>query len=228
MAEIKNSTQDHLDIEDIQDDLVIMKTGSVALVLETTAVNFDLLSEVEQDAMISAYGHLLNSLSFAIQVIIRSKKMDVTTYLQNLINLEEKQTNPFVQQKIKEYRSYISELVSKNEVLDKRFYVIIPYQEILLTSSGSGDPLSFLFGTKKKTTINKRAILEKAKIDLKPKKEQLIKQFSGIGLRVRQLTTQELVELFYDIYNPDSAREQKMRLGSEDYTAYFVEPAVGG
>lgn len=227
MTEIKASTQEHLDIEDIVDDLLILKNGAAATIFETTAVNFDLLSEVEQDAVIASFGQLLNSLSFPIQVVIRSKRMDVSSYLDRLGELEEKQTNPYLKEKIKGYRQYISELVSKNEVLDKHFYITIPYEEITL-STPTSNPLSLLTGKSAPLHFNKRRLLEKAKIDLKPKKEQLLKQLSAIGLKARQLTSQELVELFYDLYNPDEAREQKMRLSAADYTSYFVEPAVGG
>lgn len=228
MSELKASTQEHLDIEDIRDDLLLLKDGTAAAVLETTAVNFDLLSEREQDAMIMAYGQLLNSLSFPIQVVIRSKRMDITEYLLSLKEREEKQTNPYLREKIKEYRRYILELVSKNEVLDKHFYVVVPYQEITLPAPAAFSPLSLLTGKKPPPRFDKSALLERAKIDLKPKKESLVKQFSSIGLKVRQLTSQELVELFYGIYNPDTAHEQKVRFSAAEYTSYFVEPAVGG
>lgn len=225
MAEIFASTQKHLDIYGIEQGLIILKNGGARLVLSCTAVNFDLLSEVEQDAIIAAYSGLLNSLSFPIQVVIRSKKMDISFYLDQLKTVEKEQTNRFLKKRIASYRGYVEQLISKNEVLDKSFYVIIPYQEMLLTSPEN--PLKKLFSPRKRVVLNKSAILKRAKIQLEPKKEHLIKQFNKIGIKARQLRTQELIELFYDIYNPDLARQQHLR-GAEEYTAPLVRPAVEG
>ncbi len=226
MAEVLASTQKHLDIYDIDQDLVILKNSGVRLVLSCTAVNFDLLSEVEQDAIIAAYSALLNSLSFPIQVIIRSKKMDISFYLDKLKSVEKEQTNRYLKKRIASYRGYVERLISKNEVLDKSFYVVIPHQEMLLTSPEN--PLKKLFSRRKRIILNKSAILKKAKIQLEPKKEHLIKQFNKVGVKAKQLTTKELTELFYDIYNPDLARQQHLRLGAEEYTAPLVRPAVEG
>ncbi len=225
MANKIASTQQHLDIYDIDQGLIILKNGGARLVLSCTAVNFNLLSEVEQDAIIASYSGLLNSLSFPIQVVVRSKKMDISFYIDQLKTVEKEQTNRFLKKRIASYRSYVEQLISKGEVLDKSFYVVIPYQEMLLTSPES--PLRKLFPGRKKVGFNKSAILKKAKIQLEPKKEHLIKQFNKIGIKTRQLNTQELIELFYDIYNPDLARQQHLR-GAEEYTAPLVRPAVEG
>jgi len=225
MAKNLTSTQQHLDIYDINQGLVLLKNGGARLVLSCTAVNFNLLSEIEQDAIIGAYSGLLNSLSFSIQVIIRSKKMDISFYLDQLKTVEEEQTNKFLKKRIASYRSYVEQLISKNEVLDKSFYVVIPYQEAILTASEN--PLKKLFPKKGRVVLNKSAVLKKAMVQLEPKKEHLIKQFNKIGVRAKQLNTQELIELFYDIYNPDLARRQHLRR-AEEYTAPLVRPAVEG
>lgn len=225
MANILASTQQHLDIYSIDQDLLILKNGGARLVLFCTAVNFDLLSEVEQDAIIAAYSELLNSLSFPIQVVVRSKKMDISFYLERLKVVEKEQTNRFLKKRIASYRGYIEQLISKGEVLDKSFYVVIPYQEMLLTSSEN--PLKKLFLRRQKVVLNKSAVLKKAQIQLEPKKEHLVKQFNKIGIKAKQLNTQELIELFYDIYNPDLARQQHLR-GAEEYSAPLVRPAVEG
>jgi len=225
MASTLASTQQHLDIHDIDQGMVILKNGSARMVLSCTAVNFDLLSEVEQDAIIAAYSGLLNSLSFPIQVIVRSKKMDISFYLDQLQEVEKEQTNKFLKKRIASYRGYVEQLISKNEVLDKNFYVVIPHQEMFLTSSKN--PLGKLFSRGKKVSFSKSKVLKKAKIQLEPKKEHLIKQFSKIGVKAQQLKTQELIELFYDLYNPDLARQQHLRK-AEEYTAPLVRPAVEG
>lgn len=226
MTEVRATTQQHLDIYDISQDLILLKNGGVRLVLGANAVNFNLLSEIEQDAIIAAYSGLLNSLSFPIQVLIRSKRMDISFYLERLKEAEKSQDNPLLKKRIGSYRDYVEQLISKNEVLDKNFYIVIPYQEEFLTSPES--VLKKLFSRQERVILNKEQILTKAKIRLEPKKEHLIKQFNKVGIKAEQLTTKELVELFYDIYNPDLAREQRLRPGAEEYTAPLVRPAVEG
>ncbi|OGY28892.1 MAG: hypothetical protein A3F33_00500, partial [Candidatus Woykebacteria bacterium RIFCSPHIGHO2_12_FULL_43_10] len=204
-TKIPASTQAHLDIEDIRDDLLVLKNGNVVIVLQTNAVNFDLLSEQEQDAMIFAYSQMLNSLSFPIQIMIRSKIMDISNYLLRLREAKQNQSNQSLGNQIDLYERFIQDLVSKNNVLDKRFYVVIPFIEVSLNSL---NPLGALTSKNKKVTFDKWALLERAKVGLLPKKEHLAKQLNRIGIKSKQLSTQELVELFYDIYNPSVAREQ--------------------
>lgn len=224
MPEVKASTQEHLDIYAIDEDLVLLKNGAARMVLQTTAINFDLLfSPEEQDQIIAAYSGLLNSLSFPIQVLVRSKRMDISEYIEKIRQAEKEQSNKIVQKRIESYRDYVESLVSKNEVLDKRFYIVIPHQEIVLDSPQS--PLSGLFGGKK-AGLNKSAILKKAKIQLEPKRDHIIKQLSAIGIRARQLANAELVQLYYDIYHPERARVQHLRFEPEEYAAPIVRPAI--
>jgi len=224
MPEVRASTQQHLDIYDIDQDMVILKNGGVRLVLAATAVNFNLLSEAEQDAIIAAYSALLNSLSFPVQVMVRSKRMDISLYMDKLQEAEKEQNNPHLKKRMVSYRSYVEQLISKNEVLDKKFFIVIPHQETLLTSPEGA--LSRIFRRSSRVVLDKEALLKKAKIHLEPKREHLIKQLNKVGVKARQLTTRELVELFYDIYNSESAREQRLAQKAEDYTAPLVRPAV--
>lgn len=217
------STQEHLDIDDIRDGLVILKNGESVAVIQSNAINFDLLSEREQDAIMFAYAALLNSLTFPIQVLIRTKRMDISNYMQTLALARKKARSNEAKNQIDRYAYFIKDLVSKNQVLDKRFYIIVPYLAISLTqlkSVGAG-----FFG-KKPPPTNKWATLEKAKVNLEPKIEHIIKQLNRIGIKSKQLSTEELVELFYDLYNPEVTREQKAALSTHEYTTPIVEPAV--
>lgn len=212
----KASTQDHLDIENITDDLVILKTGWVALVMSTTAVNFDLLSEAEQDATIYAYGAFLNSLSFPIEILVRSKKADITSYFQRLEEAESSQPNPDLKRQIQKYKDFIQSTVQQKTVLDKKFYLIINYSPLEAGFAGLG-------GKKQKGKSNS---LVDAKNSLMPKRDHVIKQTARLGLTTKQLTTQELIELFYDIYNPAPTGTQRVLLDTESYTTPIVEPAL--
>lgn len=199
---IKSSTQEHLDIYAIKDHLVFLKDGSAALVLKTTAINFNLLSEEEQDATIYAYAGLLNSLSFPIQIIVRSQRKNISDYL----NLIDTRIQSVASQKVKEqllaYRQFVKSLVKENRVLEKKFYVIIPFSmlELGITKS-SFNPFA---KSPQKPQYDLSYIEEKASVTLYPRRDHLIRQFSRIGLRASQLSTSELVTLFYTIYNQGS------------------------
>ena len=223
------TTQEHLDILDIQEDLILLKNGNASLVLETTSVNFDLLSEREQDSMIGAYASMLNSLSFPVQILVRSRKLDLSSYLKWIDEQAAitTQANPYLREKITSYKEFIASLVQKGEVLDKRFYIVIPHFEAISVSRPSF--LDFLFGKKPQgPRINKAAILERAKVDLEPKRDHLLKQMERLGIKSRQLATPELIGMFYEIYNPEQARYQHIAGGAGNYTSVMIEPAVGG
>ncbi len=200
---IKGTTQDHLQVADIVDDLVIIKDGSVALIIAVSAVNFGLLSEQEQESIIYAYAGLLNSLNFSIQIVVRSQQKDVSAYMALLEEAREKQKNPLLADQIAKYRDFIANTVKNNNVLDKKFYIAIPFSflELGVASSAGG-----LF--KKKTTglpLPAETIVEKAKTALLPKRDHILRQLGRLGLRARQLTTVELIDLFHDIYNHRTA-----------------------
>lgn len=129
---IRGSTQEYLEIADIRDDLVLLKDGSVALVIRVSAVNFGLLSEKEQEAIIFAYAGLINSLNFSIQIVIRSQRKDISHYVSLLSDEEKKQTNALLKSQIGAYRRFVLETVKENNVLDKKFYVVVPFSSLEL------------------------------------------------------------------------------------------------
>lgn len=226
---IKSTTQDHLDIEDIKNDYVFLKTGGVVAVIQTTAVNFDLLSEIEQDAMIGAFSMLLNSLTFPIQVMVRSKRLDISKYIDLVYKVEQQQKDPLLKFQCEAYRKFVQDLIQTNDVLDKKFFVSIPSAPTNAKELGSSpmDPIWRLFGMhKRKTTINLEQAERRGNAELPPKIDHVIKEFNRIGVRSRRLTTQELVELFFEIYNPSSIHGQRVRTNINDYQTAVVQPAI--
>lgn len=202
MTRIKASTQEHLDIEDICKDFVVLKNGGVVAVLETTAVNFDLLSEREQDAMIEAYGGLLNSLSFPIQIVVHSKKLDINSYLEKLKNRKKETESKLTKKYTDHYLKFITELTKKNEVLDKKFYVAIPYREAAITLENPlKKVITHLYGREEEPKLSPEELIERGAPKLEPRIDHLTKQFARIGIHARRLKTNELIKLFYKIYN---------------------------
>ncbi len=203
MSNIKASTQEHLDIYTIKDHLVYLKDGSVSLVLQTTAINFGLLSDEEQDATIYSYAALINSLSFPIQLLIRSQRKDVSEYIELLDDRIQQVQSQKIKETIIKYRQFIKSLVKDNRVLEKRFYVIVPFSTVELgITTNSFNPFA---PTLQKPPFDLGYIGEKAMLALYPKRDHLIRQFARIGLKVRQLTTPELISLFYAAYNPEAS-----------------------
>lgn len=179
------TTQDSLNISDITQDLLFLADGSAALVLETNAVNFGLLSEIEQVSIIESFAQLLNSLSFAIQIVVHSEKLDISSYLKLLDNAQKVQTNPLLSQLMAKYRQFIQSVIKENDVLDKQFYIVIPlsYLEIGLGYS------------------DKAERVKRVSAMLLPRKDQLSKQLNRVGIKASQLKTDDLIRLFYNTYN---------------------------
>lgn len=197
-AKVAASTQDHLELKEVLDDLVITKTGTIALVIQTTSVNFDLLSEFEQDNKIFAFAGMLNSLNFHIQIMIRTKRIDISSYVNYLKAQQQKQMSDGLRKQLGVYTEFIQNLIVQNDVLDKKFYIVIPFNPAV-SLSAMGVPGK----SKKPELLNYDRVLEQGKIFLYPKRDHILKQLGRMGLIGHQVTTPELIELFYDIYNPE-------------------------
>jgi len=181
---------------------VYLKDGSVALVLKTTAINFNLLSEEEQDATIYSYAALLNSLSFPIQILIRSQRKNITDYLDRLDQRIQATSSQKIKESIINYRQFVKSLVKENQVLEKKFYIVIPFSTLELgLTAKSFNPFA---KNPQKPPFDLDHITEKASLTLYPRRDHLIRQFARLGLSVKQLTTTELTNLFHHAYNPNS------------------------
>lgn len=183
----KATTQKFIEILDIVDNIVLLSGGNACLVIEVQATNFALLSKEEQNVKVLSYSALLNSLSFPIQVFIRSKKIDITSYLRLLDEEVSKSQNQLLQNQIKLYKSFVQELVKVNTVLDKKFYIAISYSGLesgIISTKGN----DFLMSAKSK---------------LISKSEGLHEQLRRMNLSARTLSKEDLVRLFHGIYNED-------------------------
>ena len=199
-----SSTQDHLEVKDIVDDLVITKSGSVALIVQTSAINFDLLAEYEQDGKVYAFAGLLNSLNFHIQILIRTRRVDISNYVDYLKEQEKDSMSEGLRKQLRIYTEFIQNLIVQNDVLDKNFFIVVPFNP-------AGEvPVGNLIQSKKTREemeqhmqMKQDQLIEKAKIFLYPKRDHILKQLGRMGLFGHQLTTKELITEFYTIYNPE-------------------------
>lgn len=213
------STQDHLDIEDIRDDLVVLKNGKVSLIIETTSLNFDLLSGIEQDTSIGTFAGLLNSLSFPIQIVIRTQRTDISKYISLLDQYKQSvSANQPLSQQIEIYQKFIASLTANTQILNKRFYAVIPS----LTTSAIKTPFIKQILGQREQIINIAQIVEKAKVELFPKRDHMVKQFANMGLSARQLNNEELIKLYYSVYEPDRVGVDMLNLRESSLSGAVV------
>ena len=219
--EISSTTQKFLDIFDITNDVLVLKDGTVAVIMVISAMNFGLLAEQEQDAVIYAYAALLNSLNFPVQIVISSRTKDATAYLRLLDEQAEKASTREKADLIKRYQTFVGQLIRERNVLDKKFYVIVPASP---AEVGMITPSSVLPGNTEPalTREQKSAVIEKGLGILEPRRDHMISQFNRIGLYARQLHTQEIIEIFYNSYNPEAFEGQQIT-DSKDYTTMVVQ-----
>ena len=206
---VKATTQAFIEIDEIKDDIILMRDRSAVCIIEVGAVNFWLLSQEEQSSIIYAYGGLLNSLSFPVQIIILSKKMDISSYLDFLNGKIATAQAEVIKNRLIAYANFIKNVVKKNTVLEKRFFFIVPFSPLELGAAGVTA-----------SRMNKEYIISRAKTSLYPKRDHLIRLLTKIGLRATILQQQEMVELFYNLYNPSATGKQLAPI--ESYTDVVV------
>jgi hypothetical protein len=191
---IHATTQKFTEIVDFIDDIVVLEGGSACMIIEITASNFALLSRREQDTRIFAYASLLNSLSFPIQILIRNKRIDISIYLKSLDEIISQTQNPQLKQYIQYYRTFVHEMVTVNVVLSKSFYIVIPYSALEGGVAG-------VKSTVQKGQSQAQTTAAEAKKALGTKSSTLLGQLQKFATSARILEKEDLIKLFYDIYN---------------------------
>ena len=221
------STQSTLSILDIKNNIVVLNGGHYRVVLKVKAINFDLLSEDEQDAIIFAYASLINALEFPIQILVKTRQLNIGAYLDYLERAKQQQTSQALKEQLNSYQQFVHKLVVENNVLFKTFYVVIPFDGLVVNKSSVFDPLKQLIpNNNPQQTTYSADEFNKAEVKLTQMRDGLMAQFQRIGLKVSQLDNQELIELYYNLYNPEVDGEQQMRQNISEYTTTMVHPAV--
>ncbi|MFH0857722.1 MAG: hypothetical protein V1848_03165 [Candidatus Magasanikbacteria bacterium] len=203
------STQTYLPIAEIKEGIVVLKDGTMRVVLMVSSVNFSLKSEDEQGALISSYVGFLNSIDFPLQIVIQSRQMQIEPYLEKLKLLERNQANELLRVQIADYRSFVKELVDIGQIMTKKFYVVVPFDPL----SNKKKNFFSRFGEvlrPAKTIRVKESRFQQRKKDLELRIRQVVGGLESMGLNVAQLDTQALIELYYTSYNPDMAFAQNL------------------
>lgn len=196
------STQAHLPIAEIKDGVVVLKDGTMRKVLMTSSINFALKSEDEQNALISSYVGFLNSLDFPIQIVVQSRKLQIQSYLDKLIEIEREQENELLRVQTADYRAFIQELVDIGQIMTKKFYVVVPYDPLSHKQKGFFSRLKEILSPGSTIRL-KEDRFKQRKEDLEMRVRQVAGGLESMGLQIVELNTQALIELFYTTYNPD-------------------------
>lgn len=203
------STQRYLDIAEIRDDMVILKDGTVRAVLLVSSINFALKSGDEQEAIIQAYMSFLNGLEFPIQIVIQSRKMNIDAYMNRLAEQQKNTENDLLRAQIVDYRNFVNELVELGQIMQKRFYLVLPYDPITNKRKNFFTRLSEALSPTAAAKLNKTQIADRIE-QLSRRSEMILGQLGSMGLTSVRLDTQALIQLYYEVYNPDLFDTERM------------------
>ncbi len=170
-----------------------------------SSINFALKSQEEQDAIIYHFQNFLNSLDFSVQIIVSSRKLNIEDYYKMLTIREKEQSNELLKVQIGEYRNFIRELIELSNIVNKTFYIVVPYsasEELALAGKGIISDLTQKTGIKKPVSSFHSEDFAKNRNQLMQRVQHIASGLSGIGVKMTTLNTQELIELFYTFYNP--------------------------
>ncbi len=205
-----SSTQRYLPFSEIRDNLILMKDGSSRMVLRVHALNFNLKSMEEQDAILMSYQRFLNSLSFPVQIIIRSLKVDIEAYINRLKNLALKQENSLLQEQTYRYIDFLTNLIDLAQIMKKEFYIIVPFDfegnESVRKTDLFGVFRSFWSALSQEESVadirNGRIRLEKLRKWNFERLSTVKMSLESVGLKAEEVKKEELIKLIYNYYNP--------------------------
>lgn len=224
-----NSTQNALLISEIRDGIVIMSDGSYRAVVMCKSINFDLMSPQEREGVEYSFQGFLNSLYFPVQIFIRSTKIDIRPYIDKLDKIRSEHDNMLLAYLMDDYIAFIDNVAQQTNIMDKKFYVVVPFfppanaDRLKQASKGF---LTSILGQKEQTVVINEDDLEKAKSELRNRVQTVMAGLQQCGVQSLPLDTQELIELYYDAYNPDTATRQQLK-NFNDLTAPVVTKGTG-
>lgn len=227
-----NSTQNSLQIAEIRDGIVIMGDGSFRCVVMVKSINFDLMSPEEREAVEYSFQGFLNSLYFDVQIFIRSQKVDIRPYLERLDKIRSEHDNMLLALLMEDYLGYMHDIAQQTNIMDKKFYVVVPFsplpeiKQLGAQSKNFFSGLAGLFGNTEQHVVINESDLAKAKDELRNRVQAVLAGLQQCGVQGLPLDTQELIELYYDTYNPDTATHQQLR-NFDDLTVPVITKGQG-
>ena len=217
------SSQSFIPIKTIRNDTVILKDGSLRAVMTVSSLNFALMSEDEQNAIIYRYQEFINSLDSSIQIAIQSRKLNIKEYLRLLDSKKTEQPNELLATQLKEYADFIKTLTETTNIMVKNFYIIVSFYKLeALKRSGAIGKIKDIFWPKTTKEEKNETFLQER--DQLWRRVEFVQQvLRGAGVRVVPLKTAELIELYYSLYNPDLAEKMELAANVENISIQDVQ-----
>lgn len=213
------ATQQLVDIEEVRNGVVILKNGGLRQIILVSGVNFDLKSEEEQGLITYAYQNFLNGLDFSLQFFIHSRKLNAEAYLAKLDVRTQQETNELLRNQIHEYQQFIQSFVGQNAIMDKSFFVVVPFDPIVVPKAAAGvsEKIFGLFQRGKKNAAqpgvtDRERQIELGFTQLNQRVSQVLGGLQAIGLSAVPLGNDEVIELFYNLYNPEAIEKKGLTL----------------
>ncbi len=219
------STQRYLPFSQIRDNIIVMKDSSIRVVLKCSTINFLLKSIEEQDSIIMSFQRFLNAIDFPVQIMIRSKKLDIEAYLNKLTHLALKQTNPLLQNQTYEYIEYLKKLIEVAQIMRKDFYIIIPmdnewdisvrdlsfvgkFKNFWASINGQDDLLT-IKSQMRNLNKNKKGLIQRT--------NSVKTSLESIWIRAQELDKNDLIKFLHDYYNPTWESLNAVKSNTENY-----------
>ena len=193
-------TQEFVPIKEVRDGIVILKDGSMRAILMTSSINFALKSEEEQIAILAQFQNFLNSLEFSIQIFVQSRDLDIRPYVAKLEELYKQQTSDLMRVQTREYIEFVKNFVDATNIMVKRFFIVVPYSQTMLPTGKGGLPS--LRSRGKETTEEASAHFEENRSQIEQRISVIEQGLARTGIRIVNLGTEEIIELFYKLFNP--------------------------
>ncbi len=190
-------------IDDVRDGIVMMKDGGMRGILMASSINFALKSDDERQAILLQFQDFLNSLDFSVQIVIQSRRLDIRPYIALLDGRYKEQTNDLMRIQIEQYIAFVKSFTESTNIMTKNFFIVIPYDAAIIKT---GSKFSLGLG-KEKSQETKEEDFEEKKNQLEQRMEVVEQGLSRCGIRVAKLGTDEVIELFYKIFNPGESEK---------------------
>lgn len=199
-------TQKLIEIKEIKDNTVYLKDGGLCKIIMVNSINFDLKSEIEQDLILENFKNFLNSLDFSIQILIHSRKTNIENYLNMLKNRQKEEENDLLKIQIEDYIDFINNFVQENNIVSKRFFIIVRYDPTIINNK----TFSFF---KKTNSLKEDNFTDQEKLEQLEERVITIEEgLNQLGLNYYVLDDESLIELFYNIYNPEIIDKRNINL----------------
>lgn len=215
MAEVSLPTQQFVDIKEVRNGVVYLKQGGMRKILIVSGVNFDLKSEAEQTAILNTFQNFINTVDFPVQFFIHSRKVNIETYLDRMRERQEKEENELLKIQITEYIEFIRSFVEQNAIINKTFFVIVPYDASATAVKGGVESILGIFTKPAAADVQKQQSEHAALEQLDLRVTEISNGIEQIGLRITPLSDEEIIELFYNLYNPQLQEKKGLAIAKQ-------------